>query len=214
MPEPLPDQGVVFWPVGTGDSTTIVVREDQTVVQVDLHDQTLSESESEDESSEDSNSFTPIVKRLKETLPKRNETPYLSVFILTHPDRDHILGFKKLLDEVEIDEIWHTPRIFREYEDDEDLCEDAKVFRDECDRRRRITIDRDGDVDASDRVRVIGHDELFEDDEKYKDFPKRWRSFPGKPVTHLDGEDLQEHFEAFIHAPFKDGMMATATTPA
>jgi len=33
----LPDQGLVFWPVGTGDSTTIVI-DDEHVVQVDLHD--------------------------------------------------------------------------------------------------------------------------------------------------------------------------------
>ena len=31
----LPDRGFVFWPVGTGDSTTIVIDEDR-VMQVDI----------------------------------------------------------------------------------------------------------------------------------------------------------------------------------
>ena len=34
---PMPRRGVMFWPVGTGDSTTIVI-DDEHVVQVDLHD--------------------------------------------------------------------------------------------------------------------------------------------------------------------------------
>jgi len=37
MGEVLPELGAVFWPVGTGDSSTVVVNE-TTLIQVDLHD--------------------------------------------------------------------------------------------------------------------------------------------------------------------------------
>ena len=43
----LPNQGFVFWPVGNGDSTTIIV-DDETVLQVDLHHTEKSEDEVED----------------------------------------------------------------------------------------------------------------------------------------------------------------------
>ncbi len=37
MGEVLPELGAVFWPVGTGDSSTVVVSE-EVLIQVDLHD--------------------------------------------------------------------------------------------------------------------------------------------------------------------------------
>src|SRR6266852_5899035 len=37
MGEILPELGAVFWPVGTGDSSTVVVSEEM-LIQVDLHD--------------------------------------------------------------------------------------------------------------------------------------------------------------------------------
>lgn len=56
--------GAFFWPVGTGDSTTIVVRAHEVIFQVDLRHT----SSSEDEETESA----PIVDRLVETLPKRD----------------------------------------------------------------------------------------------------------------------------------------------
>jgi beta-lactamase superfamily II metal-dependent hydrolase len=114
----LPKKGFVFWPVGTGDSTTIVVKENKIIFQLDLHH--LEKSEDSDDSA------WPIVDELVRLLPKKDGKPYLSVFALTHPDQDHVLGFKELIRRVTIGEIWHTPRIFRDYEDENDLCEDAE----------------------------------------------------------------------------------------
>src|SRR6202000_2843385 len=105
---------------------------------------------------------------------KRGDKPYLSLFVLTHPDEDHCLGFKELLSKVTIGELWHTPRVFREYK--KDMCEDAQAFRDEARRRRDETIKK-GDPGSGHRVRVIGHDEIFEEDD-YKDFPSYWRTRP------------------------------------
>jgi len=191
----LPKKGFVFWPVGNGDSTTIVVKEKSTIIQVDLRH---CESASDDDSP-----MTPVLDELVRLLPKRDGKPYLSLFVLTHPDEDHCLGFKELLKKVKIGELWHTPRVFREYH--KDLCEDAQAFRQEARRRRDVTIEKQGDVESGDRVRVIGHDDIFEEDD-YKDFPSYWRTRPGTSVTEVDGEELGEIFEAFIHAPFKDDM--------
>lgn len=189
----LPTTGFVFWPVGTGDSATIVVKEQECVLQIDLHQ--MEKSGTEDEPA------WPVVDELARLLPKRDKRPYLAVFTLTHPDADHIQGFKELLAKVHIGEIWHTPRVFAEYK--KDLCEDAKAFKKEVERRRDLIIKKKGDVESGERVRVIGHDDIFLE-EDYKEFPQQWRTSPGRSVTQLDGVDRADTFEAFIHAPFKD----------
>ena len=104
----------IFWPVGCGDTTTIVVSETE-VIQIDINDKLMAD--------EEGNEHIPIVDELVAKLPKRNDKPYLSCFGLTHPDLDHCRGFEDLLKRVTIGEIWHTPRIFREYEDQCDLSD-------------------------------------------------------------------------------------------
>ena len=187
--------GVLFWPVGTGDSTTFIVRADEIIFQVDLRHTTKSEDDETD--------CAPIIDHLEENLPKVDGEPYLSAFALTHPDEDHILGFAELLDRVTIGELWFTPRVFREHDDgDDSMCEDAEAFRDEAHRRVTATIKAGGDPGSGDRVRLIGYDTLLEE-EPYKGFPKEFFSVPGHVVTTLDGEELEGELRVFIHAPFK-----------
>ncbi|MGE3777558.1 MAG: hypothetical protein AB7F89_10265, partial [Pirellulaceae bacterium] len=187
----LPPRGFVFWPVGTGDSTTIVIDE-KTVVQVDLHHLACSNDEGDP--------HTPIVDRLVALLPKRNGKPYLAVFVLTHPDEDHCLGYTDLQKRVTIGELWFSPRIFREYKND--LCDCACVFQTEAKRRVKKTIE-DPAAGSGDRVRIIGYDELLQEDD-YKGFPKERLTIPGNAITEVDGFELSTTFSAFIHAPFKD----------
>jgi len=98
----LPSRGVVFWPVGTGDSTTVIV-DDEVVLQVDLHDMAKAD--------DDNNPEVPVVDRLADALPQVDGKPYLAVFALTHADKDHCLGFADLLGQVQIGELWSTPRL-------------------------------------------------------------------------------------------------------
>ena len=202
---PLPSQGVVFLPVGTGDSTTIVI-DDEHVIQVDLHHM--------EQANESDSKYTPVVDTLKERLPQRNGRPYLAVFALTHADEDHCQGFGALLDSgILIGELWATPRLWREYTDEGvELCEDARRFHEEADRRVQASIEhiRAGRaVPSGDRVRVIGYDDdSNDDDHPYRDLPDVQLSFPGDLVTMLDGVDVSDCFEAFIHAPFKDDCAA------
>jgi beta-lactamase superfamily II metal-dependent hydrolase len=197
-----PERGVVFWPVGTGDSTTVVVNDEQ-VLQVDLHD--MASADEEDAV------VVPVVDRLVEVLPTRDGEPYLAVFALTHADADHCLGFAELLDRVQIGELWATPRLWREYlEDEVELCEDAQAFQAEAERRVTATlaaVDRGAEPASGDRIRIIGYD-VDRDTHPYAQLPDEYFTYPGETIALLDGEDMSAVFEAFVHAPFKDDCAA------
>lgn len=191
------EKSVFFWPVGTGDSTTFVVVPNEVVFQVDLRHSKKSEDEETD--------CAPVIDYLEEHLPRVDGRPYLSAFAITHPDKDHIQGFEELLDRVQVGELWFSPRIFREHDDDPDsLGDDAKAFRLEAHRRVTATIRAGGDPGAGDRVRLIGWDELL-DEEHYRGFPREFFSVPGDVVEVLDGDNVAGEFRAFIHGPFKQG---------
>lgn len=188
----MPPRGFVFWPVGSGDSTTIVVDED-TFVQIDLR-HLVAADDSDDPR-------MAVIDHLVQVLPKIDGKPFLSVFILTHPDKDHCQGFSELLKRVVIGEIWHTPRVFREHT--QEFCDDAVVFRSEVRRRRDKMIANVGNVSSGNRVRIIGYDDLLKEAE-YQGFPKHLITTPGKSITVLNGNECSDKFRAFVHAPFKD----------
>lgn len=189
-----PQQGFIFWPVGTGDSTTIRVA-DNLYFQLDLRHMTKSE--------EDDDPAWPVIDALIAILPKLTRTPYLSVFALTHPDQDHCQGFEELNDRIIISELWMSPRTFRELRENEDLCDDAEAFHDEAMRRVRATIRAGGDPGQGNRIRIIGYDKLLRDP-AFAGFPRQFFTIPGETITTLDGQDVSHLFEAFVHAPFKD----------
>ena len=187
-----PARGLVFWPVGNGDSTTVIV-DSETCLQVDLNH--LEKSEHKDETS------WAVVDELAERLPKVSGRPYLAAFALTHPDQDHCRGFAELLEKVDIGELWFTPRVFNEYK--KDLCDDAKKFRKEAERRVEETIGAKGDPGAGNRVRIFGYSELLEE-EDFKNFPDDRLTVPGNELIVVDGKDVSDKFDVFVHAPFKD----------
>jgi beta-lactamase superfamily II metal-dependent hydrolase len=188
-------KAVVYWPVGTGDSTTLILKPGEIAMQIDLRHL---------EKADDSNNPEwPIIDYLVKVLPKKNNRPYLALFVLTHPDKDHIQGFAELLKKVDVGELWHTPRIFRDQKDEESLCDDAKAFRKEADRRRKAILADPNNIKSGNRLRVIGHDDILRE-EKYKNLPDECKSRPGEKVSIVDGSNLSNDFQAFIHAPFKD----------
>ena len=189
-----PDLGLIFWPVETGDSTTIRVAE-TVYMQVDIRHMAKSE--------DDDDSAWPVIDELIELLPTYRGKPYLSVFALTHPDLDHCQGFEELNDRVTISELWMSPRTFREFRENEDLCDDAQAFHDEAMRRVQTAIDAGGDPGRGHRIRIIGYDELLQEPD-FEGFPEEFLTIPGQTVTILDGDDLSHVFEVFVHAPFKD----------
>lgn len=201
--EGLPARGAVFWPVGTGDSTTVVV-DDTVVLQVDLHDLAKADS--------DTNPEVAVVDRLVEALPVVDGEPYLATFVLTHADKDHCLGFADLLSQVRIGELWSTPRLWREYNDPDapELCADAVAFREESERRidaTRLAVSIGGKPASGDRIRVVGYD-TEHSSHAYNDLPDEYLAYPGTSLSVLDGHDRSGVFEAFIHAPFKEDAAA------
>jgi len=199
----LPSLGVVFWPVGTGDSTTVVV-DDDVVLQVDLHDMAKAD--------DDNNPEVPVIDKLVEALPVVDGDPYLAVFALTHADKDHCLGFADLRDRVRIGELWSTPRLWREFNDPDapDPCADAIAFREESERRIEATkaaLAAGTAPGSGDRIVVVGYDDEH-GDHPYDELPDEYKAWPGQALTVLDGHDCAGRFEAFIHAPFKDDCAA------
>ncbi|MDQ3484741.1 MAG: hypothetical protein M3445_04940, partial [Actinomycetota bacterium] len=200
MTQNLTARGAVFWPVGTGDSTTIVVDE-ELVVQIDLNDQ----AQADDPDSP----VVAVVDRLAEGLPATGPDgmPYLAVFVLTHADVDHCRGFEDLLATVAVGELWVTPRLWREYAaDDVALSAPTEAFRQEAERRIQATkeaVAAGKEPESGDRVLIIGYD-TDHDEHAYSELPDKYVSGPGKSVTALDGVDCTGRFEAFLHGPFKD----------
>ena len=145
----------------------------------------------------------PVIDELIEILPTYRGKPYLSVFALTHPDLDHCQGFEGLNDRVTISELWMSPRTFREFRENDDLCDDAQAFHEEAMRRVQTAIDSGGDPGPGHRIRIIGYDELLQEPD-FEGFPEEFLTIPGQTITILDGDDLSHVFEAFVHAPFKD----------
>lgn len=203
MSSTLPDLGAVFWPVGSGDSTTIVVDEDtNAIVQVDLRD--LAKAD------DDTSGEYPVIDELVAALPTGADgKPYLALFVLTHADKDHCCGFKELLEQVTIGELWATPRLWREYTEDADapeLCEDAKAFQEESIRRVTVVLDdvaAGRDPVSGDRIRIVGYD-TDHDKHAYAELPEQYKASPGDRLTMIDGTDHEGRFAAFIHAPFDE----------
>jgi beta-lactamase superfamily II metal-dependent hydrolase len=189
MTNSIPSKGVTFWPVGNGDSTTISISDD-VKIQIDLHHMVAAEDDDEE--------YYPVVDHLVEDLPEVDGSPYLSVFALTDPDKDHIQGFDKLLEQATVSELWLTPRIFI----DDELSKEAEAFFEEADRRRKLAIDNKGELEPGDRIRIFGYNSILEND-KFKGFPEDLLTLPGEIITLVDGEDVSDDFSAFIHSPFK-----------
>ena len=188
----VPKSGIIFWPVGNGDCTTICVDEN-TIVQVDLNH--LEKAKDSDET------VYPVIDELIKILPKDDKKPCLSLFVLTHPDNDHCKGFAELLKKIRINEIWFTPRIFREYK--KDLSDDAVAFRDEANRRLKLVIKNEGKVNNGDRIRIVGYDDLLKEEE-FTGLPKELLTIPGSEITSINGNSTSSKFRAFIQSPFKD----------
>jgi hypothetical protein len=183
-----PGKGYVFWPVGNGDSTTIVI-DAETFVQIDInHCKDAGENLTR----------APIIDELVPALPVRDGKSYLAVFGLSHGDEDHCRGFERLLNDenVVIGDLWFSPRILWERDD---LCDDAKAFCAEAE--RRIAVNRAGIAESGDRIRIIGDADILDE---YSDLSDECFTRPGEWFSAIDGVDREGEFHAFVHAPFKE----------
>ena len=160
---------VTFFPVDNGDMTLIKLDDsDKTAILVDINiRQDCGDTE---------NSMCDVAGELRKKLRKDKEgRPYVDVFLLSHPDKDHCQGLQSQfhlgpLDnynskppegeelKIVIREIWSSPMVFRRAGKSHTLCEDAKAFNSEA--RRRVKLFKEkGSSDDGDRIIIIGEDE-------------------------------------------------------
>jgi hypothetical protein len=136
------------------------------------------------------------------------------LFIVTHPDEDHCLGFEKHFyhgepesygesnrksEEIIVDELWVTSMVFNGASND-----DSKRLKKEAERRKKLWDENKSEKDnPGNRIRMIGYD----GDERYVNIPN---SAPGETLNRINGKTFS-NFEFFIHAPFKKHLViATA----
>lgn len=195
---------IKFYPVANGD-TTFVKLSDNTTILIDCKIRANSEDEN-------GNIIFDVHEDLIKEVSKKSSNPYLDLFILSHPDQDHCLGFdtkfykgdpskyaesNREANEILINEMWVTSTLFTDAN-----CPDAEVFKKEAERRRKLSYDDSSEKNRDgNRIRMIG----YHDNDRYNNVPN---SIPGETLTLEDITGSQEtFFEIFVHGPFKKSLI-------
>lgn len=196
---------ITHYPVGNGDQSLIKL-EDSTTVLFDCNIRQAS-VDSTDPKCYD------VKAALLKALRKRDNNPYVDVFILTHGDCDHCRGFKdhfyqgapgaytdadRKANRIIVDEMWFSPMIAEEHTND-----DEDVYQTEAE--RRLKLHRDGHPDRDlpgNRIKIVGYD----GNKDYADL-NDLRAIPGTVVNTFNGK-TQTGFSMFIHAPFKEHLQS------
>lgn len=198
-------KSIKFYPVDNGDTTLITLSDNSTIlVDCKIRD---------GEENKDGAAIYDVKTDLLNNVQNRGGIPYLDTFILTHPDEDHCLGFKKHFyngspedygdknkdaDEIMIDELWVTSMLF-----DGATNDDAKALKKEAERRQKLWHDNDTNKNQpGNRIRMIG----YNGDEKYENLPN---SIPGETISIINGKTFLD-FEFFVHAPFKQSLITAS----
>jgi len=166
---------ISHFPVGNGDMTLLKIASNDKYhyVLVDMH--ICKDSKEEDDKCD-------VLKVLHDILEEDGEgRPYIDALLLTHPDEDHIRGFKEnfhcgkpdaysasdgdKLGKIFVREIWSSPLIFRRKSKNHNLCEDAIAFNTEA--KRRVNLYKKNKIigEEGNRVRLFGKDENGKTDE-------------------------------------------------
>lgn len=160
---------VTHYPVDNGDMTLIQVGS-KGVGKTILVDMKIRES------NDDSDTQFDVASDIYQHLPTNSSgSPYVDLFVLTHPDDDHCLGFDKYMHtgspndwkepkegtpkKIIINEIWFSEICTKRASESSRLSKDAKAFRTEAKRRRKLF--EDGDTNKSsdgNMLKVVGMD--------------------------------------------------------
>jgi hypothetical protein len=206
---------ITFFPVGNGDMTLIKLNDDSSGPTTILIDVNIREAADDDNDVDIPDVAKELRKRLNEDSDKR---PYVDVFLLSHPDKDHCTGLSRHfhLDDLEnyddepandeekkivIREMWSSPVVFRRASKNNSLCDDAKVFNKEAKRRVKVFREtEEGVVKDGDKIKILGEDENGKTDDLSEILIKQ-----GKCFTDIRGKE-NEHIEMCLIAPLpKDG---------
>lgn len=197
-----------YYPVNNGDQSLIVLNDDTTIL-IDCNIRKDSHGSADPE-------MYDVKKDLLGIIKKRNNNPFIDIFVLTHGDWDHCRGFKdnfyqgdpnkygnsnREANEIIIDEMWFSPMIAEEASND-----DEDVHQEEAERRLKLHRDNDKDKDLpGNRIKIIGYD----GNKDYSDL-SNLRIIPGTVVNTFNTKK-QNDFSVFVHAPFKEHLQSAET---
>lgn len=194
---------ITFFPVANGDMALIRLADTRvTTILIDIKIRKPADD-------------TPDVaaqlrKRLQYDAKNR---PFVDVFLLSHPDQDHILGLQKHFwlgrpedypdddkkaseRRIIIREIWSSPMVFRRHEKNNHvLCQDAKDFATEV-RRRVKHWKANRTAGPGNRLLILGEDEGNKTDDLQEILIKT-----GETLDRIGGESFSSLFSAILLAP-------------
>jgi hypothetical protein len=188
--------------VGNGDMTLMVLESGRRLlVDIDIREAIDDDSDLPDVASQ-------LRKELNDLGRDSEGRLYVDVFLLTHPDQDHVRGlashfhlgppgdWSKKVDKIFIREQWSSPIVFRRASKNHTLCADACDWSAEA--RRRVKIFREGGSPSDgDRILIMGEDI----DRKTDDIANIVIKVDQRFSTICGGSDPS--FEARLLAPLK-----------
>ncbi|HEV8640981.1 MAG TPA: hypothetical protein VGV13_07780 [Methylomirabilota bacterium] len=201
----MPDHTITYFPVGNGD-TILITLADKTTFVIDLN-VTEASSDKDDPSRYDVHGHL-----LREARSDGAGYQHHDAFLNSHPDQDHIRGYRtvfyagdptkytdkdKRAGRIIADELWFAPRIFWPWAES-DLCDDAKAFKKEVD--RRIVLYRVGSEARNlpgNRIRIVG----YTDNPELKGL-EGLVIVPGNAINLVNGS-IKKDFAFFVHAPVR-----------
>ncbi|QGY47763.1 hypothetical protein GM418_30105 [Maribellus comscasis] len=195
---------VKYYPVDNAD-TSLIKLSDNTTIQVDCQ---IREGE---ENSDGVKIYDVKKDILKELQNDGNNNPYVDLFILSHPHKDHCAGFEKNYycgdpdeysednrenNEIMIGELWLTQMVFGN-----DICDEAKAIRKEAKRRRKLFEENPLEANKQgNRLHIIGY---TKDDGVINGLSY----IPGTTINTINGK-YNYYASIFIHAPFKSDLVS------
>ena len=194
---------LTFFPVGNGGMTLVVLDNGQRLL-IDLHVRTTAD---------DKDDTTPDVMTELRGRLKRDEKGrlYVDGFLLSHPDKDHILGltnhfhlgppdeWDSKADKIIIREMWSSPVVFRRASKKFGLCDDAKAWASEARRRVKLYREQPASAGSGNRIQIMGEDQDGKTDDILGIVVKT-----DILVTKLDGV-FSGTFEGRLLAPLPQG---------
>ena len=152
-----------FFPVGNGDMT-LVETEGGYRILIDMNIRAAADDPDDD---------TPnVAKELRDRLTRDSQGRlYVDALLVSHPDEDHCRGlhkhfhlgppdeWSKRADKILIREVWSSPMVFRRASRQHVLCDDAKAFESEAQRRVRKHREALWPAVDGDRILILGEDE-------------------------------------------------------
>jgi hypothetical protein len=199
---------IKYYPVDNGDQGLITIEENNYTTNI-LVDCNIRESCKGDSDPTQFDVKCDLIASLKKRKVNDVEAaPYVDIFILTHGDEDHLLGFEKNFyqgdpkkyskkdkenEKVLIDVLWFSPMVMGTATNDDERCFNKEA-------KRRIQLHRDKSVDKDlpgNRIVIIGKD--MNENLSGLDLV---RKIPGDVVKRFNERDLKT-FSIFIHSPYQ-----------